>query len=51
MRQKVLLRVRPGVEARTHPGLTTATADSWFGIPIGRSSPRSAGSSRVRSCA
>ncbi|ALE72442.1 diaminopimelate decarboxylase [Pseudonocardia sp. EC080610-09] len=34
-RQKVLLRVRPDIDARTHPGLTTATADSWFGIAAG----------------
>ncbi|GAA4995260.1 diaminopimelate decarboxylase [Pseudonocardia tropica] len=32
-RQKVLLRISPDVDAGTHPGLTTGTASSWFGMP------------------
>ncbi|MET0189769.1 MAG: diaminopimelate decarboxylase [Pseudonocardia sediminis] len=33
-RQQVLLRVTPDVDARTHPGLTTGTHTSKFGLPI-----------------
>lgn len=34
-RQKVLLRVTPDVDAHSHPGLTTGTHTSKFGLPIG----------------
>ena len=33
-RQRVLLRVVPGVDARTHTGLTTGTEDQKFGLSI-----------------
>ena len=33
-RQKVLLRVVPGVDAATHAGLTTGTEDQKFGLSI-----------------
>lgn len=33
-RQRVLLRIAPDVDAGTLPGLTTGTADGWFGVPL-----------------
>jgi diaminopimelate decarboxylase len=33
-RQKVLIRVAPGVDAHTHAGLTTGTEDQKFGLSI-----------------
>ena len=34
LRQRVLLRVTPGIDPHTHAAITTGTVDSKFGLPI-----------------